>query len=654
VRVRRAAVVASLLMALAASPAAAAGTLTLPFAQRNPAITAWMDHHYPTRQEDGVMVRYDGRTEFAYDGHRGTDYAVGPNTPVVAADDGVVIYADWSDTGGWGVVLEHAFNRTAYFHNNRLFVYPEQHVSRGQLIALSGSTGNSTGPHLHFEVRDRRPLWHSIDPFGWTGSGRDPWRFDEGYLWSSNPPQPFMLPLVFLSGARWNAWYGLAEEPPPVSWRVQDGLWGFSGLRMAWDADPGGPMPGPAAGRAGTTGIPGPGRHTLHLRVWDRAEHTADITYQYLVDHGRPVLDGGKEPAGSSLLALRWSARDAESGVRGFRSEIQVDGGPWGRWFDLLPAEAGDAPPEGEAELPRRSHSRQEGRPPVGAFGRALLVGLPGHDYRMRTSALNHAGNASDPGEQSSRSADRAAALGELDRVALPLPAAPAGRVPTWSLARAEVRAPADIGGYVLDAWGGILPVGGAPPLSLPRYEPGTEWAADLLLLPEGGGYVVTTEGRLVPVGTAPPLEGAPLARGQQAVRGALVPGGAIVVDQRGGFTTAAPAGSAVVAPVLAHPIPPGATVLDLAALRDGTGFVLDSSGRVHAFAPPGTLAPSAAAFPPDWSRPAPPRALALAPSGAGYLVAADGSLLPVGSILFQDETRSGPFWDPRLGLAIR
>ena len=142
------------------------------------------------------MVRFDGASGYAYDGHRGTDFAVPSNTPVLAADDGTVIYSEWSDSGGWGVVIDHAYDRTAYFHNNQVFVYPGQHVSRGQLIALSGSTGNSTGPHVHFEVRDLLTPWHSVDPYGWTGPGKDPWRWDLGNLWTSNPPVPFLLPLV--------------------------------------------------------------------------------------------------------------------------------------------------------------------------------------------------------------------------------------------------------------------------------------------------------------------------------------------------------------------------------------------------------------------------------------------------------------------------
>ena len=73
---------------LSTQPVLAAGNLTLPFAIPNPRVTSWTDHHYPTREEDGLMVRFDGASGYAYDGHRGTDYAVPSNTPVVAADEG--------------------------------------------------------------------------------------------------------------------------------------------------------------------------------------------------------------------------------------------------------------------------------------------------------------------------------------------------------------------------------------------------------------------------------------------------------------------------------------------------------------------------------------------------------------------------------------
>jgi hypothetical protein len=628
-RRRAAALIAGVLAALLATPAAADGTLTLPFANPNPVITSWMDHHYPTRQQDGLMVRFDGKSGFPYDGHRGIDYAIAANTPVVAANDGTVTYAEWSDSGGHGVVLEHAGNRTAYFHNNALFVYPGQRVSRGQLLALSGSTGNSTGPHVHFEVRDLFPYWHAIDPFGWTGLGKDPWRFDQGYLWTTDPPTPFVLPLAFVSGARWNSWYGLAEAPPAVQWRVQDGQWGFSGLRMAWDADPattGAPL---LTSRTGAAPLPGPGRHMLHLRVYDRAGHSADITYLYLYDQGRPTLQSPAAPTRTPLCSVRWSATDRLSGILGFRADVQVDGGAWRPWFELVPPGA------------NREDTAQ---------GSAVLVALPGHRYTLRTVSLNQARNVSEALEQELTLAPSAQQTGPLDGVVVPLPAEAPPPPATFSLARAEVRAPSG-GGYLLDAWGGILPLAGAKALDSPRYQPGNAWAADLLLRREGGGYIVGIDGTLTPLAEAPALAARPLPAGRQAVRGALVDGGALVVDQLGSFS--ATAGLPV--PRLAEPLAPGSSLVDMAMLGDLAGVVLDSAGRVHAFAPPGSALPSTVAFPPDWPLNAPPRALALGASGAGYLIAADGSRELVGSGLRLDRRwQEAPLWDARLGLPIR
>ncbi|MEM8806697.1 MAG: peptidoglycan DD-metalloendopeptidase family protein [Cyanobacteria bacterium P01_G01_bin.38] len=86
--------------------------------------------------------------------HRGVDIAAPVGTPVMAAAPGVVEYAQWN-SGGYGnlVDIRHADGSlTRYAHNNRLVVRAGQRVQQGQLIAEMGSTGRSTGPHLHFEI----------------------------------------------------------------------------------------------------------------------------------------------------------------------------------------------------------------------------------------------------------------------------------------------------------------------------------------------------------------------------------------------------------------------------------------------------------------------------------------------------------------------
>ncbi|MHB8508724.1 MAG: M23 family metallopeptidase [Candidatus Dormibacteria bacterium] len=149
---------------------------------------SWVDHHYPTHTEDGQVVRYDGATNVNYDGHRGLDLPVPQDTPVLAAADGLVTYAGWDDAGGYGVGIQHPGCRTFYFHNSALLVAVGQRVRRGQVISKSGTTGNSTGPHVHFEIRDMERHWHALDAYGWTGAGPDPWPWDQGVLWDGGAP----------------------------------------------------------------------------------------------------------------------------------------------------------------------------------------------------------------------------------------------------------------------------------------------------------------------------------------------------------------------------------------------------------------------------------------------------------------------------------
>jgi murein DD-endopeptidase MepM/ murein hydrolase activator NlpD len=86
--------------------------------------------------------------------HEGIDIGVGSGTPVHAAAAGTVIYAGWMSGYGNIVVIDHGNGlSTAYAHNTELLVAVGSAVGKGNVIAFSGSTGHSTGPHVHFEVR---------------------------------------------------------------------------------------------------------------------------------------------------------------------------------------------------------------------------------------------------------------------------------------------------------------------------------------------------------------------------------------------------------------------------------------------------------------------------------------------------------------------
>ena len=94
--------------------------------------------------------------------HEGIDIAVSRGTPVRAAAPGRVVYARWGGGYGYLVEVDHGSGvTTRYAHNSRIVVREGQYVARGQVLALSGKTGHSTGPHLHFEIRYRG---RAVDP----------------------------------------------------------------------------------------------------------------------------------------------------------------------------------------------------------------------------------------------------------------------------------------------------------------------------------------------------------------------------------------------------------------------------------------------------------------------------------------------------------
>ena len=86
--------------------------------------------------------------------HNGLDYSGSAGDPIYAVDSGVVVYSGWSDYGyGNLVVIDHGNGWvSAYAHLNDVYVYCGQSVFQGATIGPMGSTGNSTGPHLHFEL----------------------------------------------------------------------------------------------------------------------------------------------------------------------------------------------------------------------------------------------------------------------------------------------------------------------------------------------------------------------------------------------------------------------------------------------------------------------------------------------------------------------
>ncbi|MCO6450486.1 MAG: M23 family metallopeptidase [Caldilineales bacterium] len=194
-------------------------------------VTSWFDHQYPNYGNNDRIEIYDGTIAYNwhgicgyfgnnavayyaqpnsqgdciwYEGHPAIDFALSYE-PVLAAADGVVVerrwwnFADRSDELGMFIKIEHSEGyETYYAHLSAAAVYIGQIVSAGQVIGTSGNTGNSSGPHLHFEVRHNG---NRTDPFGGSGSS---------YLWREG---------------RWQTgqWVGRSERTYLASHLIDDG-----------------------------------------------------------------------------------------------------------------------------------------------------------------------------------------------------------------------------------------------------------------------------------------------------------------------------------------------------------------------------------------------------------------------------------------------
>ena len=116
-----------------------------------------LTYRQPFAGDFPITQRYGETVTSAF--HTGIDYACPLGTPILASADGVVMAAGWDATGFGNrvIILHDGHHATLYAHLQTVAVFVNQKVSQGDVIGMSGSTGNSTGPHLHFEART---VWH--------------------------------------------------------------------------------------------------------------------------------------------------------------------------------------------------------------------------------------------------------------------------------------------------------------------------------------------------------------------------------------------------------------------------------------------------------------------------------------------------------------
>ncbi|ATY99434.1 transglycosylase family protein [Streptomyces cavourensis] len=124
----------------------------------------------PVAASTGTAYRQAGGWSSGY--HTGVDFPVPTGTSVKAVAPGRVVSSGWAGAYGYEVVIRHEDGKySQYAHLSALHVKEGQSVSGGQRIARSGSTGNSTGPHLHFEVRLGPGYGSDIDPLAYLRAG---------------------------------------------------------------------------------------------------------------------------------------------------------------------------------------------------------------------------------------------------------------------------------------------------------------------------------------------------------------------------------------------------------------------------------------------------------------------------------------------------
>ncbi|MET9895980.1 transglycosylase family protein [Streptomyces sp. NPDC006465] len=125
----------------------------------------------PVRAATGTPYRAAG-SSWSKGYHTGVDFPVPTGTSVEAVAAGHVVSSGWGGSFGYEVVIRHADGRyTQYAHLSAISVKAGQSVVGGQRIGRSGSTGNSTGPHLHFEVRTGPGFGSDIDPVAYLRAG---------------------------------------------------------------------------------------------------------------------------------------------------------------------------------------------------------------------------------------------------------------------------------------------------------------------------------------------------------------------------------------------------------------------------------------------------------------------------------------------------
>jgi hypothetical protein len=531
----------------------------------------------------GYAMTKGGHDYVYYDGHNGWDMPLYYEN-VRAAAGGTVQLAGIDSVNpcfGQTIIITHPNGEsTRYGHLNAIYVSAGQVVDRGMVIAQSGNTGCSSGPHLHFGVYITSS-WTAIDPFGWNGAaGADPWPSNIGDLWlTGNPMDP-------LPTAPQNVTAVAANSSAVVSWRAPAFDGGLPILNYVVAASP--------AGASATVS-----GSKLTATVTGLAN---GASYTFTVLPQNAVGNGVWSSASNSIVptSVPWPPLNAAASPANFGATVS--------WS--APSYDGGTPVTGYTI----STTPGGGTTSVGPSARSVSVPSlnPSTTYSFTVMAVNVNGNSAASNTTSGIAPYPVHNMFTLDGWggvhgdgSSPNPAMSA-YWPNQNLARSAVILPDGSGGYVLDQYGGLHQFGSATPPGPVAYWPGADLARDVVLLPSStsahaSGYTLDAWGGLHPFGGAPAAWGFGYWPNSNLAKRVV-----LLSDGTGGYTLDAWGGPHAFA-VGNNPVPPGITnyaywpgwdiARDIVLTPGSTaasvsGVTLDGFGGLHPF---GTAGPTRA-----------------------------------------------------------
>ncbi len=482
--------------------------LTRPYLGLHPAVSIF-DHCNPDYSVDGKICDSGGGIAYSsngvdpsfskgyaytrggsdyvyYDGHNGWDLPLNYEN-VRAAAGGTVSLAGTDSINpcfGQTIIINHANGlSTRYAHLNAIYVSVGQTVDRGTVIAQSGNTGCSTGPHLHFGVYITSS-WTAIDPFGWTGpAGGDPWPSDMGDLWlTGNPMDP--LPL-----APRNVTAVAANQSAVVSWQPPTFDGGLPILQYVVQATPSGAQVSVSGNNltATVTGL------------------SNGSSYTFAVLPQNAVGNGYWSAQSNSVVptSVPWPPLNASAGPANYGATVS--------WSP--PSYDGGTPVTGYTVTASPGNASVT----VGAGTRSALVPslTPGTSYSFTVVATNANGNSAPSNVTNGVTPYPVHNIYTIDAYGGVHGDGSSGNPhmsaywPGQSLVRSAVLLPDGSGGYVLDQFGGLHEFGSASPAGPTAYWPNSDLARDVVLLPSStsahaSGYTLDSWGGIHAFGGAP------------------------------------------------------------------------------------------------------------------------------------------------------